>query len=285
MNPQTYLRHRRTFEVGIWILVAAINCAGNSITTSIDFASSGLDLPRWVPWVWEISSAITWLALVPLLVWFNQRFPLQRGDFRRSVPAHLLFSVPLSLLHVSGMVALRELAYAAMGSDYEFGSWFSGWFDGFVYEYLKDVRSYLLFLAVIYLYRFVLRRWQGEAGFISEGREDVAAEPVTDRFLVRKLGREFLVKVDQIDWIEASGNYVNLHVGERVYPLRETMAGIQQKLDDRGFARVHRSAIVNLDRVREIEPFDTGDARAHLLGGGTVAVSRRYRQELKERLA
>lgn len=281
MSPQTYLRHRRVFEVGIWILLAAINCAGNSITTNIDFANSGVDIPRWMPWVWEVSSAVTWLALIPLLVWFNQRFPLQPGDFRRSVPAHLLFTVPFSLLHVFGMVALRELAYAAMDRNYDFG----GWFDGLLYEYLKDARSYLIFLSAIYLYRFVLRRWQGEAGFISEGREDVAAEPVTDRFLVKKLGREFLVRVDQIDWIEASGNYVNLHVGERVYPLRETMAGIQQKLEDRGFARVHRSAIVNLDRVREIEPFDTGDARAHLLGGGAVAVSRRYRQALKERLA
>lgn len=281
MSPQTYLRHRRIFEVGIWIVLAAINCGGNAITRNIDFASSGLDIARWEPWVWEFSSGTLWVALVPLLLWFDRRFPLQPGEFRRSVPAHLLLTLPVSLLHVLGMVALRELTYAAMGADYDFGDWLGR----FGYEYLKDARTYGAILALVYLYRFVLRRWQGEAGFISEGREDVAAEPVTDRFLVKKLGREFLVKVDQIDWVEASGNYVNLHVGERVYPLRETMAGIQQKLDSRGFARVHRSAIVNLDRVREIEPFDTGDARAHLLGGGTVAVSRRYRQELKERLA
>lgn len=281
MNPQTYLRHRRAFEIGFWIALAAINCAGNSITINIDIASTGLDIEPWEPWVWEFSSGTAWLALIPLLVRFDRRFPLQAGHFRRSVPAHLLFAVPFSLAHVLAMVALRELAYAWMGSNYDFGDWAGG----MGYEYLKDVRSYALFLAVIYLYRFVLRRWQGEAGFINEGREDVADEPVTDRFLVKKLGREFLVKVDHIDWIEASGNYVNLHVGERLYPLRETMAGIHSKLEGRGFARVHRSAIVNLDRVREIEPFDTGDARAHLHGGGVVPVSRRYRQELKERLA
>lgn len=281
MNPQTYLQHRRVFEVGFWIVLAAINCAGNSITINIDIANTGLDIAPWEPWVWEFSSGMTWLALIPLLVWFNQRFALESGRFRRSVPAHLLFTAPYSLLHVFGMVALRELAYDWMGDDYQFGDWA----QGLGYEYLKDVRTYTAFLAIIYLYRFVLRRWQGEAEFISEGREDLVAEPVTDRFLVKKLGREFLVKVDHIDWIEASGNYVNLHVGERLYPLRETMAGIQAKLDGRGFARVHRSAIVNLDRVREIEPFDTGDARAHLLGGGVVPVSRRYRQGLKERLA
>src|SRR3546814_5065488 len=103
------------------------------------------------------------------------------------------------------MVALREVAYASMGGDYDFGGWAEPW----GYEYLKDVRTYVSFIAVVYLYRFVLRRWQGEAGFISEGREDIPAEPLADRFLVKKLGREFLVKVDQIDWIEASGNYVN----------------------------------------------------------------------------
>ncbi|GAB2622906.1 LytTR family DNA-binding domain-containing protein [Novilysobacter erysipheiresistens] len=281
MDPQTYLRHRRIFEVGLWVLLAAINCAGNAITVNIDMANSGLDVARWEPWVWECSSGLTWLALIPLLLRFDRRFPLRVGAFRRSVPGHLLFTVPFSLLHVLGMVALRELAYAAMGGNYDFGGWAEAW----GYEYLKDVRTYMSFIAVVYLYRFVLRRWQGEAGFISEGREDIPAEPVADRFLVKKLGREFLVKVDQIDWIEASGNYVNLHVGDRVYPLRETMAGIAQKLDGQGFARVHRGAIVNLDRVREIEPFDTGDARAHLTGGGTVAVSRRYRQALKERLA
>ena len=281
MTPQTYLSHRRAYEIGAWVLLAAINCAGNSITINIDIANTGLDIHAWEPWVWESSSALAWLALIPLLLLFDRRFPLQLGRLRRSVPAHLLFTVPFSLLHVLGMVALRELAYAGMGGNYDFGNWA----DGLGYEYLKDVRTYASFLAVIYLYRFVLRRWQGEAGFISEGPEDVADEPVTDRFLVKKLGREFLVKVDHIDWIEASGNYVNLHVGERLYPLRETMSGIQAKLEGRGFARVHRSAILNLDRVREIEPFDTGDARAHLLGGGVVPVSRRYRQELKERLA
>lgn len=281
MTPQTYLRHRRFYEVGFWVLLAAINCAGNSITINIDIANTGLEIQRWEPWAWEVSSGLAWLALIPVVVAFNQRFPLHSGHFRRSVPAHLLFTVPISLLHVLGMVALRELAYAWMGGNYHFGDWS----DGLAYEYLKDARTYAAFLTVIYLYRFVLRRWQGEAEFISEGNEDVAAEPVTDRFLVKKLGREFLVKVDHIDWIEASGNYVNLHVGGRLYPLRETMAGILLKLDGRGFARVHRSAIVNLDRVREIEPFDTGDARAHLLDGGMVPVSRRYRQELKDRLA
>ena len=281
VSPQTYLRHRRVFEAGFWLLVVAIHSVANSITVNIDLANMGADVARWKPWTWEWSSGLTWLAIVPVVVWFDHRFPLQAGNLARSIPAHLLFTVPFSLAHVLGMVALRELAYAPMGEDYDFGDWAGG----LGYEYLKDVRTYAGFLATIYLYRFVLRRWQGEVEFLTEGREEEPAEPVTDRFLVKKLGREFLVRVEDIDWIEAAGNYVTLHVGERLYPHRETMAGILQKLDGQRFARVHRSAILNLDRIREIEPFDTGDARAHLASGAVVPVSRRYRQELKERLA
>ena len=280
MNLQTYLKHRRVFEVGYWVALVVANTIANGITVEIDMTNLGTGHARWEPWVWEATSSLAWLALIPLIIAFNRRVPLQARTLRRALPAHLAATVAVSLLHVGGMVLLRHLAYAALGGQYDFRDW--GVALG--YEYLKDIRTYAGIVGTVYLYRFVLRRWQGEAEFLTEGREDAPPEPVTDRFLVKKLGREFLVRVDDIDWIEAAGNYVTLHVGERLYPLRETMAGMQARLDGRCFARVHRSAIVNLDRVREIEPFDTGDARAHLRSGAAVPVSRRYRQALKERL-
>lgn len=281
MSPQVYLRHRRIFEVGFWLLLAAVNASANSITTNIDLARTGVGVATWEPWAWEITSGLAWLALIPLILAFDHRFPLHRPQPPRHYFWHLLFSVLASALHITAMVLLRELVYAAAGSDYSFGPWHAE----FGYKYLKDMRTYAGFLALIYFYRLVLRRWQGEAGFLDQGREDSASEPVTDRFPVKKLGREFLVRVEDIDWIESAANYVNLHVGDRVYPLRDTMAAIEQKLGARGFARVHRSAILNLDRVREIEPFDTGDARAHLTTGHTVPVSRRHRQALRDLLA
>lgn len=280
MNVQTYLRHRRVFEAAFWALFFAVNVIGNSITVNIDLARTHAGVETWEPWAWEITSALTWLAIIPLILAFDHGYPLGRPHPRRHVFYHALFSVPVSVLHIAGMVALREIVYRLAGGNYGFGTWS----EEFFYEYLKDVRVYAALLALIYLYRFILRRWQGEAEFLSEGREEVPPEPVTDRFLVKKLGREFLVRVEDIDWIESAGNYVTLHVGERLYPLRETMSAIEHKLAERGFARVHRGVILNLDRVREIEPFDTGDARAHLIGGGTLPVSRRYRQALKERL-
>lgn len=77
---------------------------------------------------------------------------------------------------------------------------------------------------------------------------------------------------------------MNLHVRGRVYPLRDTMTSISEKLAAQGFQRVHRSAIVNLDQVAEIVAFDSGDGEAKLRTDIRVPVSRRFRKELRERL-
>lgn len=283
MTLEGYLRHRRAFEIGIWAAVFLVNVAANSVVVALDLEKMGVGFGRWEPLVWESTSGIVMAALLFVLLAFDRRFPIERGRAWRGIVAHALFTVPWSLMHVAGMVSLRTLAYHVLAdARYRYPDLPME----LVYEYLKDFRAYISILVVIYLYRFVLRRLQGEAQFLAEGAEDPATvqQPVTDRFLVKKLGREFLVRVVDIDWVEASGNYVNLHVGTRVYPLRETMAGLEGRLGEAPFMRVHRSAIVNLDRVEEIVPFDTGDGEARLRGDQRVPVSRRYRKELRDRL-
>ena len=105
------------------------------------------------------------------------------------------------------------------------------------------------------------------------------------RFLVRKLGREFLIDVDSIDFAQANGNYVNLHVAGRAYPLRSTLVGIEAMLDPERFARIHRSYMVNLGQVDSIEPLDTGDARIHMRDGATLPCSRSHRDAFRARYA
>lgn len=230
--------------------------------------------------LWEGSSTLLTAALLPVMLAFDRRFPLELTRPWPALPAHLLFTLPYSLVHVAGMYWLRQAGHALAGDDYHWANW---WGE-FGYEYLKDFRSYFSLLALLYLYRFVLLRLQGQAAFVAEGQEEAPQVATADRFLVKKLGREFLVRVEEIDWLEAAGNYVNLHVGSRIYPLRETMTAIEARLEGRGFARVHRSAIVNLDRVQEIVPFDSGDGEARLAGSVRIPVSRRYRKALREQL-
>jgi len=76
----------------------------------------------------------------------------------------------------------------------------------------------------------------------------------TSRFLVKKAASVLFVRADEIDWVEAYDNYVRLHVGEKTHLLRQTMTEFEAALDPNQFARIHRSTIVNLDRVKELQP-------------------------------
>ena len=282
MTLDRYLKTRRYWETaGIALLILA-SIAANVAVAWIDASRFGADSQLWEVVVWESTSNAVLGLLVPVLLWFDRRFPIRLDTWRRNLAAHAAFTVPWSLVHVAIMYWARVAVYRLVGGNS--GYHWPDWWAQFGYEYLKDFRTYFLFLVLVYLYRFVLRRVQGEAGYLSEGKEDAGTREITDRLLIKKLGREFLVRVDDIDWIEASGNYVNLHVGSQVYPLRETMTGITERLRPQGFQRVHRSAIVNLDRVAEIVPFESGDGEARLGSDARVPVSRRYRKELRERL-
>ena len=109
------------------------------------------------------------------------------------------------------------------------------------------------------------------------------------RFLVPVRGKVIVVDAEQIDWIEAADYYVSLHVsspnGSASHLLRETMDDLERQLDPQKFVRVHRSAIVNLDRVREIHPLFRGDCTLVLVDGARVKLSRSRRKNFEERFA
>lgn len=88
-----------------------------------------------------------------------------------------------------------------------------------------------------------------------------------------------------IDWIGAAGNYVELHVGRETHLLRESLAGLVEQLDPRYFARIHRSVVVNVDRVRTVRPWSHNDYQVVLADGGELRLSRRYRENLVDRIA
>ena len=104
------------------------------------------------------------------------------------------------------------------------------------------------------------------------------------RFLVKGDGQMYFVGVDEIDWVEAYGNYVRLHVGKGVHLIRETLGNIERKLDPSRFARVHRSSIVNLDRVARMDLWGAGDYIVLLKDGTQLKLSRTYRDQLQVRL-
>lgn len=105
-----------------------------------------------------------------------------------------------------------------------------------------------------------------------------------DRVAVRTNGRVVFVKLGEIDWIEASDNYVCLHCGRDTHVLRETMSDLESRLDASRFIRVHRSAIVNIDRIRELQPWFRGDYRVILHDGTELTLTKSHREKLESRL-
>ena len=104
----------------------------------------------------------------------------------------------------------------------------------------------------------------------------------SDRLVVKSGGRVYFLKTAEIDWVEAAGNYVRLHVNKDSHLLRETMNGIEDKLDTHHFLRIHRSTIVNLERIKELQPWFHGDYVVLLRDGTRLTLSRGYRDKLQQ---
>ena len=284
MEPwRRYLPWQGRIELAFWVVAFTIPAVANTLVALMDAQRDGHVLPAWQPALWEGSSALVSLLLLPALLALCSRFPLHADTWRRRLPAYVLASVAWSMLHVVGMVLLRKAGYALVGEHYAIDDWARR----FVYEYLKDGRTFALIVTVDHGYRWFWRRLQGEARLLDPPEDVPAAAPVErpERFLVRKLDREFLVAAAEVEWLRAAGNYVDLHVRGRAYPLRSTMAAIEAQLDPARFARIHRSYMVNLDRIASIEPLDSGDARVHLHDGTVLPCSRSHREALRARIA
>jgi two-component system LytT family response regulator len=102
----------------------------------------------------------------------------------------------------------------------------------------------------------------------------------SDRLVVKTGGRVVFLRTEDIDWVEASGNYVRLHVGGEAHLLRESMKNMERRLDPSTFVRIHRSAIVNVDRIRELEPWFHGEYIVILRDGTRLTSSRIFSDRL-----
>lgn len=110
------------------------------------------------------------------------------------------------------------------------------------------------------------------------------SQPMLERFVVRIGARSVIVPVADVDWIEAADNYACLHVGSARHFIRDTMRALDARLDAQQFARIHRSTIVNLRRVRELKALPSGDYDVMLINGTKLTLSRSWRDSFEQRL-
>jgi two-component system LytT family response regulator len=111
-----------------------------------------------------------------------------------------------------------------------------------------------------------------------------SARPFVRRFAVRERDRSVFVPAASVDWIEAADDYVQLHAGAETHLVRERLSDLEDRLDPEQFARIHRSTIVNIERVRELHPLFRGDSIVVLEGGTRLRLSRSRRAEFERRL-
>ncbi|HZG52267.1 MAG TPA: LytTR family DNA-binding domain-containing protein [Pyrinomonadaceae bacterium] len=103
-----------------------------------------------------------------------------------------------------------------------------------------------------------------------------------ERLMIKSSGRVFFLRTQELDWIEAEGNYLRVHVGREAHLLRETMNRLASKLDPDKFLRIHRSTLVNIERIKELQPLFSGDYVVILRDGKQLTLSRSYRDKLLE---
>lgn len=271
----------KLFIYGAFLLFFIVNNGIDATSVWMEATRGGAtpNFQLWEPFVWEYSSALSNLILLPIIFYWFAHAPQNLSQLPKIVFFHFVATIVYCSLHVSLMVGLRKLVYAITDSNYTFGNLLVESF----YEYRKDALGYLFILFLYHVFRFIYSRVKGEANLIDTETE-VENATTPEHFLVKKLDKEFLINISEIEWLEASGNYVNLHLKGRIYPMRATLSKTLPRLADKGFSQVHRSYAVNHHSIDSIEPNNGGDSTIRLKNGQSLPLSRRYKQDFKKKL-
>ena len=277
---------RRLRWFGLWTLlgiVASVQLYANQRLAAVPYTGwQALEagLPGW--WLWA--------ALSPVVVWLARRFRVDRANFGRHFVIHFGASLDLALLQLIATVGIQAGLHALRGEPYPFTQRLV---DDFTTFYHWSVLVYWTIVAIVHALDFhgdleERRRHAAEletrlqaAGAATRPAEAASApRRPAERVLVMDDGRSFFVRTADVEWLEAARNYVRLHVGARAYLVRTTLAALAGRLDPDQFRRASRSALVNVNRVREVQPWFHGDAIVILESGARVTLSRRYRTNL-----
>jgi len=274
-----YFTKRRSTEILLWLGAFLTISVINVSTELIEARHNGLPVVLWQSIVGEFSSVFMVTLLLPFIIAIDHRMPIASETWLRRLFIHIPLSMLFSLTHIFGMVAIRKVSYAMVDQVYEYGA--LEWL--LFYESRKDLAIYALILFALYLYRELSRLRLGEAQLAKAETPEADSATAADneqRILVSKSGVFHFIEPLAIHWIEAAGNYVELHTQEETYMLRGTMKAIETRLGDVEFVRIHRSTIVRRDLIQRVTPAMNGDKLIKLATGREFRLSRRYNKNL-----
>lgn len=249
---------------GFGLLYMAVNAA-----SLIDQRRAlGRPIAAWEAWALEGTSFAAWLALVPVVLALAAR--LAPRPMWQAAIGHGAGIVLVSLAHTALMAALRVAAFALAGLEYAPGE---PWADRLLFEARKDAITYAAIVAVFLLARRLVAASPADAPPHPGSGEAALIE-------LREGSRVVMLRPEEIDWVGAAGNYVELHGSFGTELARRTMADIAAQLAPHGFVRVHRSRLVRRGAIATTETRQSGDFDIRLRSGAVIAGSRRFRQNL-----
>jgi len=288
INKAWFQAHQSSISLSLLGLYFLVNGFINSTTVLMEaMRTPPLPFAQWEPFAWEYTSAVGSFCVVIALAKILNHFPWQWERFTFSIALYSAVGLCFAATHIIFMIVSREIIYALVGGNYQFATSAEQWFFELIYEMRKDLWSFIFFVVMIWCYRYVVAQWLGNAsniGLESAKLDQRNTQNALDEkafkhelLLIKKNGHEFLIKKQDINWMASSGNYVNLHIDDKVYPMRNTLTSFLDENAYLPFARVHRSFAVNLNDVESVKVGDSGDGVITLKNGHTVKMSRRYK--------
>ncbi len=236
-----------------------------------------------------------WLVAVPGVGRLAFRFPIFGQESRRNLVIHFLLAPVVFVAHMIWLALVAPTTFAIFGWD----TWSAYWSRLTIADFFFNVRgpvdivlywaTILGFGALEYYRRFHQR--DQEASRLEEeidvlkldfARNSSRQDSSLKRIPIKAADRAYMLEVSDIDWIEAADTYVIIHAGGKRHLLRERMKWFEEQLAPTEFFRVHRQAIVNLKRVREIRPGESADFVLVLASGAKVPLSRRRRRDFEQ---
>jgi hypothetical protein len=215
-----------------------------------------------------VTSAAAVLVMILFLVQWLKLFPIRMADWPRVVIGHTIGSIIFAFGHFVLMLALRIPWYALNERTFV---WRQSFVSNLILEYQKDIKIYIGFVIVISAYQYYRRS------------RTSAPQSHVDRLIVQTGTSDSVLRLEEIDYLEAARNYILVHAGGREYMIRDTMTNVVRRLSSGPFVRTHRSFIVNIDKIKEIRTVDAGQ-RVILTSGEGVPLSRGYREGFTQKI-
>lgn len=279
------LRRRRAFEALAWLLLIAFLWTADTFAKISYRNNTGIGKDNFRLITEQVTSASAVLVMIVFVSYWLRLFPLRKSQWTAAVIGHTVGSIIFAFGHHVLIIVQRVVFYAASDMPY---MWKPNFVANLIVEYQKDIKIYVGVVAIMSAYQYyratqgIPRVAVGASGSVESASPQRA--DVSNRLVVQTAKGEAFIRYDEIDYAEASRNYVEVHAGQRSYLIRDTISSVEARLASGPFMRIHRSFVVNIDMVAEVKLVD-GSQQVFLKSGTSLPLSRGYRDAFKSAIA